>query len=266
MVDECEENNGFLDQDCHAIENLPREIQCRIFAHLSRKDIARMSLVSKSWENMSCHAWECYLEKLLTCGVDPPTLNVISLRSSSSESSRRHAISRCVQLPGTQGKSRYAFEMCRQLLKHHVCIRCNALFQDLTNAPTSCCFHHGPMLGGGLQNGVALRWVCCNRRVHPSSPHMDALVGDRCRLDGCSFSYHVSTASAWEAAGNVNVTPRYSISDDALKHDFKSRSSAARISFSPFTNVRIPMEWDPHHRCGILELPSRLLSTLGYGL
>lgn len=221
-----------------SFESLPREIQFRIFLLLSPVDIATVSCVCTKWRELSPFAWECQLQ-LLSLVVDPAIMKILSNRSET------------------------ASEVCRQMLIRHFCLRCGALFQDKGNGSSSCRFHPGPMLGGGLQNGIALRWVCCNRRVHPSSPQMDAMSRDRFR-NGCMWSYHVSQSSAWEATGNMDVTPRLSVMQEGPKSRIP-RSRTGRNCCSPLSIARHPMEWDPHHRYGLLELPSRLLSMLGSG-
>jgi hypothetical protein len=141
----------------------------------------------------------------------------------------------------------------RSLASHHTCGRCQTQFHDGRNAPGACHFHTGVLFSGGLFNGAALRWTCCNSRAH----HISTGARD---ANGCKAGYHTSAASAWEAAGCQGTTPRL-LPPAAPQHAGSQAPGRAGGQGTPPGRpcVAAGQEWHPHHRPGLIELPSRLL-------
>ncbi|KAI7843558.1 hypothetical protein COHA_002800 [Chlorella ohadii] len=173
------------------------------------------------------------------------------------------------------------------LAREWTCERCQQWFTDGTNSPSACCFHTGILFSGGLMNGEALRFTCCNRRAHQIANG----VRDG---NGCTSAFHCGGRSAWQRH-NTGVKPRelpleISVPGSSSRHDScgsssssgKARSSGRAVgsdsgggstggssSSSPWGSLPgsparpspDPQEWHPNQRPGLLELPSRLFSS-----
>lgn len=174
------------------------------------------------------------------------------------------------------------------LAREWTCERCQQRFTDGTNSPSACCFHTGILFSGGLMNGEALRYTCCNRRAHQTAGGRDT--------NGCTSAFHCGGRSAWQRHG-TGVKPRElpphpagSGASGSGRHDISSNSSSSSLGKvrsssrlvgsgaaagkggssgsspwgslpgSPARPSPDPQEWHPNQRPGLLELPSRLFA------
>lgn len=98
---------------------------------------------------------------------------------------------------GRGGRHRcVAREAYRWLAAQWACERCGQAFSDGANSPSACTFHPGILFSGGLMNGEALRYTCCNRRAHRVAN------GSR-DGNGCAAAFHCGGQSAWQRHGAV---------------------------------------------------------------
>lgn len=153
-------------------------------------------------------------------------------------------------LSGVLRTSASPVEAYKRLNLKHICTRCARPFTDGANSPTECNFHSGLLFSGGLMNGAALRFTCCNRHSAPAAPR-DA--------NGCRASYHVTTSSNsyWAPEGRLGATPNIYKPGDSCPAGVADCRDSFFLQYSHYT--KSPLEWHPNQRPGLIELPSRLL-------
>ncbi|PRW32666.1 F-box only 6-like [Chlorella sorokiniana] len=268
---------------------LPLDSLTDVLSRLPAKDLAACASVCTAWRAAADQQalWSLQRQQDFP-QADDATLAVLLARAGSSSSDSSSSSGSSSRRAQRRSAAKLAYWW---LAREWTCERCQQRFTDGANSPSACCFHTGILFSGGLMNGEALRYTCCNRRAHQIANG----VRDS---NGCTSAFHCGGRSAWQrhgtgvkprelppepAAGPTSSSPRHNNSDASSSSGLgKVRSSSRLVSSaapggnkggsgcgspwgslpgSPARPSPDPQEWHPNQRPGLLELPSRLFAS-----
>lgn len=87
-----------------------------------------------------------------------------------------------------------AVDAYKALREWHQCGFCDERYRAGDNTPVSCGYHSGVLFSGGVVNGIALYWTCCN--LSPSSHES----GKRFQPRGCQRQRHFNANCVFDEA------------------------------------------------------------------
>ena len=148
---------------------LPQEVAAQILLHLGDEDLVSAACVSRDW-----HA----------AVFNDTVFKTLLHRTFSRE-----------QLYAAKGVwDRDAVGAYRALREWHQCGFCDERYRAGDNTPDSCGYHSGVLFSGGVVNGIALYWTCCN--LSPSSHES----GKRFQPRGCQRQRHFNANCVFDEA------------------------------------------------------------------
>jgi hypothetical protein len=174
---------------------LPLDSLTDVLSRLPAKDLAACASVCTAWRAAADQQalWSLQRQQDFP-QADDATLAVLLARAGSSSSDSSSSSGSSSRRAQRRSAAKLAYWW---LAREWTCERCQQRFTDGANSPSACCFHTGILFSGGLMNGEALRYTCCNRRAHQIANG----VRDS---NGCTSAFHCGGRSAWQRHGTVS--------------------------------------------------------------